>query len=608
MKATELRKKFIEFFLTKRHKKIPPSSLVPKDDPTTLFTGSGMQQLVPYLKGEPHPMGKRLVDCQPCFRAEDIEEVGDNRHTTFFEMLGNWSLGDYFKKEQLPWFFTFLTEIAGLDPQKLYVTIFTGSQSVPRDEESIKIWQELFKTKKPAKAGREGFDPKSKIYTYGGDKNWWSRVGIPEKMPVGEIGGPDSEVFYDFGAELKLHEKSPYKEEKCHLNCQCGRFLEIGNSVFMEYEKQTGDSFKPLPAKNVDFGGGLERITAASQNQLDIFQTDLFIPIISEIEKASNKKYKGDFKASIRVVADHLKAAVFMAQEDLEPSNKKQGYVMRRLIRRSVVKMMQLNIPVQKFIPNICQKTIETYGDLYFSKKPYEIKIILGKEIDSFQQTIHRGTKLLQTKKISGKLLFDLYQSYGFPFEISKELLKEWGMPITEKEEKEFYEEKKKHQELSRTASKDMFKGGLADHSEQTTKLHTATHLLHSSLRKILGNQVHQVGSNITAERLRFDFIYPDKLTQQQIKQIEDLVNQQIKKNLRVECQVMPLEEAKKAGALAFFGQKYPEQVKVYRIQAFSLEVCGGPHVDFTGTLETFKIVKEETVGTGKRRLYATIG
>ena len=621
MKADELRKKFIEFFVEKGHKQIPSSSLVPENDPTTLFTGSGMQPLIPYLMGEKHPLGKRLVNSQICFRTEDIEEIGDNRHTTFFEMLGNWSLGDYFKEKQLGWFFEFLTKEVGLDPEKLYVTVFEGNSVVPKDKESIRIWQELFDTKEPVQKGIKGFNSKTKIYSYGAAENWWSRSGVPQKMPVGEIGGPDSEVFYDFGPELKLHEKSSFKNKPCHLNCECGRFLEIGNSVFMEYKK-TKTGFEKLPQRNVDFGGGLERILAAKNNNPDIFKTDLFWPIIQEIEKSCDKKYKGN-EESMRVICDHLKASVFMAREGLEPSNKKEGYLMRRLIRRMVVKMRKLNIIPLKILPDLCGRIINIYDGLYFDKKPYEIHPIIGKEISSFERTIHKGTKLLQTQQISGKLLFDLYQSCGFPLEISQEFLEEWGKPVTKEQKEEFDRLLKKHQEKSRTASKGMFKGGLADHSEKIKKLHTATHLLHSALRKVLGEHTQQTGSNITSDRLRFDFTHPEKLSSEEIKKIEDLVNEQIKKNLKVNSTIMSLTGAQKQGALAFFGQKYPDKVKVYSIgpstsflrlrsgqagQAFSLEVCGGPHVDFTGKLGEFRIKKEESCGSGKRRVYAVLG
>jgi len=607
MDSRQVREKYLHFFKKKGHAIIPPAPLVPKDDPTTLFTSSGMQQLVPYLKGEPHPMGKRLVDSQPCFRAEDTEEVGDNRHTTMFEMLGNWSLGDYFKKEQLPWFFQFLTEEIGLSKEKLYVTVFKGNKDAPKDKKSIKIWQNLFETKKPAWDGEKGFDSKIKIYEYDATKNWWSRVGTPDKMPPGEIGGPDSEVFYDFGPELKIHENSPLADRPCHVNCDCGRFLEIGNSVFMEYEKQKDGSFKTLPAQNVDFGGGLERIVAASQNSPDIFKTDLFSSIIRIIELESGKKCEGENKIPMRVIADHMRAAVFMAQEGVEPSNKKQGYIMRRMIRRSAVKMMQLGIASRKNIPKICQSIIDVYGSLYFNKRADELYPIIKEEVDSFERAIHRGTKILQTKQISGKLLFNLQQTYGFPFEISEELLTEWGKPITEKDKKEFEKEKKKHQKLSRKASKGMFKGGLVDKSEEVTKLHTATHLFHEALRRVLGEHVQQVGSNITAERLRFDFTHPEKLTDQQIKKIEDLVNEQIKKNLKVTKKVMTISKAKKQGALAFFGQRYGDKINVYKIGSFSKEVCAGPHVDFTGCLGQFTIKKEESCGAGKRRIYGVL-
>ena len=614
MTSNALRKKFIDFFVQKRHKEIPSAPLIPPDDPTTLFNGSGMQQLVPYFKGNPHPMGKCLVDSQPCFRAEDIEEVGDNRHTTFFEMLGNWSLGDYFKKEQLFWFFEFLTKVVGLDPEKLYATVFIGNKKIeiPPDNESANILQEIFKkeginAKVIDQAEKKGLQGGRIFYydeTFG---NWWSRAGTPSNMPPGEIGGPCSEMFYDFGKELKLHENSSFKSQPCHVNCDCGRFFEIGNSVFMEYEKQKDGSFKPLPNKNVDFGGGLERILAASQNSPDIFQTGLFWPVIEKLQKISGKKYL-DNEVSMRIITDHLKAAVFMAQEGLRPGNKKQNYLMRRLIRRSVVKMMHLDIAIQRDINSVVEEIVNIYGSLYFNnEKLIEISVLIREEIDNFQKTIHKGTKLLQTKNVNGKLLFDLYQTYGFPFEISQELLKEWGKPITEKEKKEFEMEKKKHQELSRTASKGMFKGGLADNSDKTAKLHTATHLLHESLRRVLGNHVQQVGSQITQERLRFDFTHPKKLTEKEIKEIENIVNEQVNKNLSVKFEIMSLEEAQKQGALAFFGQKYPEKVKVYSIGDFSREVCGGPHVGFTGKLSVFKIVKEEAVGSGKRRLYAIL-
>jgi len=624
MNASELRKKFIEFFKAKGHKQIPPASLVPPDDPTTLFTSSGMQQLVPYIKGEIHPMGKRLVDFQPSFRAEDIEEVGDNRHTTFFEMLGNWSLGDYFKKEQLPWFWEFLTKVVRLDKEKLFVTVFEGNKEIPKDEESIKIWQELFNTKEPPQSGKNGFNPKIKIYTYDATKNWWSRSGTPDKMPVGEIGGPDSEIFYDFGSELKIHENSRFKNQKCHLNCDCGRFLEIGNSVFIEYEKQVDGSFKSLPNKNVDFGGGLERILAAKNNDSDIFRIDLFRPVIDKISQQAKYNYGTDKEKDryIRIIADHLRAAVMLINEGVMPSNKRQGYILRRLIRRSVYCRQQLF----QTIGNVEFSSLtEAFKNSYpaLAKNWDMIVRVLDGEYSRFDSALQRGKKKLtaaieRNESITGKLVFDLYQTEGFPFELTIDVLKGYGKSISDKDKKTFEEEFKKHQELSRTTSVGMFKGGLADHSETITKLHTATHLLNAALRKILGDHVQQVGSNITSERLRFDFTHPKPLTPEELKAVENLVNEQIKKNLKVTMKIMSLEEAQKQGALAFFGQKYPESVKVYSInnpsppaggsgQVFSREVCGGPHMDFTGKLGEFTIKKEESCGAGKRRIYACL-
>jgi len=596
MDSSTIRQKYLDFFkkAPKNHKEIPPAPLIPLDDPTTLFTSAGMQQLTPYLKGESHSMGKRLVNSQPAFRAEDIEEVGDNRHTTFFEMLGNWSLGDYFKKEQLAWFWEFLIKELNLPKQRLYVTVFKGNDQVSKDEESLAIWKSLGVSKE-------------RIYFY--EDNWWSRSGLPDKMPPGEIGGPDSEVFIEF-TQVK---HDPKFGKECHPNCDCGRFLEFGNSVFIEYEKLKDGKMKALPNKNVDFGGGLERITAACQNQPDMFQIDLFSPLISEIEKSSKQKYIREHKAPMRIIADHLRAAVFMAQQGLEPGNKKQAYVMRRLIRRAAVKMQKLAIPFRQFIPKICGTIIDLYGDLYFDKRSDEIHSTIGKEIDSFEGTINKGTKLLQTKQINDKLLFDLYQTYGFPLEISQEILAEEGRPISKQDIKGFKKEKKKHQQLSRTASVGMFKGGLADHSEEITKLHTATHLLHKALIKILGDHVKQEGSNITAERLRFDFSHSQALTENETKQVEDLINQKIKEDLAVHKTAENKNEALASGALAFFREKYPTKVTVFTIGQdpntdwWSKELCGGPHVVSTGKIGSVRIKKQEAVGRGKRRLYVVL-
>lgn len=611
MSPNELRKKYLDFFIKKGHRQIPHSPLIPVDDPTTLFTGSGMQPLIPYLMGQKHTLGKRLVNSQICFRAEDIANVGNSRHTTFFEMLGNWSLGDYFKKSQLVWFYEFLTNEVKLDPQNLYVTVFEGDGVIPRDKESIKIWQEIFQTNKSAQKGATGFDPKIKIYNYGAEKNWWSRSGSPEKMPKGEIGGPDSEVFYDFGGELKLHQKSSFKNQPCHLNCDCGRFLEIGNSVFIKYLKKEQNSFEELPQQNVDFGGGLERILAAKINCPDVFRTDSFWPIIRHIEENCGKKYLGN-EAAMRVITDHLKAAVFMINEGLEPDNKLQGYILRRLLRRAGVKMHKLKgrLTSASGLSSIGTEIIKLYQEVYFSDQPgleSKVKAIIDDEMIRFSRTLERGLKVISQAKpgeINPKFAFDLFQTYGFPFEITQELLAKKGVQL---DKERFDQEYNKHQKLSRTTAKGLFKGGLADHSEKIVKLHTATHLLHEALRRVLGTHVQQLGSNITKERLRFDFRHSEPLSTEEIKKIEALINEQIKRNLKVSAKTMSLVEAKNQGALAFFGQKYPREVKVYTIGDFSKELCAGPHADFTGKLGKFRIKKEESCGAAKRRIYVVL-
>lgn len=609
MQADVLRKKYLKFFQKKGHKLIPSAPLIPENDPTTLFTSSGMQPLVAYLMGEKHPLGKRLANSQLCFRAEDINEVGDSSHTTFFEMLGNWSLGDYFKKEQLSWFFQFLTKELGLNQERLFVSVFEGNQQIAKDKESIAIWQKLFKTKESAKSGLLGFDPKIKIYTYPVEKNWWSRSGPPEKMPHGEIGGPDSEVFYDFGSQLKLHENSKYKSQPCHLNCQCGRFMEIGNSVFIQYQKME-KGFKKLCQSNVDFGGGLERMLAALNDNPDIFKTSVFLPLIQEIEKSTQEKYSKKPQA-MRIIADHLRAAVFLIYSQVEPGNKLQGYLLRRLLRRTMVKMYQLGKKDWSVLFSWAEKIINLYENSYFSQQKKALiektREIIALEAEKFSKTFNKGLKIInkiETKNFNAKIAFDLFQSYGFPFEITEELLKEKGISL---DRKIFDQEFKKHQKKSRTSVQGIFKGGLADHRKAVVELHTATHLLHSALRKVLGSEVKQVGSNITSQRLRFDFTYHQALNRLQLKEVEELVNQAIKANLKVSCQTMSLKEAQKKGALAFFLQKYPSQVKVYAIGDFSLELCAGPHVDFTGRLGKFRIIKEESVGVGKRRIYAVL-
>jgi len=590
MTSDEIREKYLKYFEGKGHARIEPAPLVLESDPTTLFTSAGMQPLIPYLKGEAHPEGKRLVDSQPSLRLQDIEEVGDNRHTTYFEMLGNWSLGDYFKKDQLEWILAFFTEELGLLKEKLWISVFEGTAEVPRDEESFTRWQEL------------GI-PKERICFYGPDKNWWSRSGPPDKMPAGEIGGPDSEVFFDF--------ETPHDQKYgkvCHPNCQCGRFLEIGNSVFIQYEKGQDGSLVELPQKNVDFGGGLERITAAVLGKPDLFQIDLFTPIISEIEKETGVSYGKTTESdrSFRIIADHLRAASAVMEEGVVASNKLQGYVVRRLVRRGVFHLFLLGAKdLASSILKISEKLWPTNAGQ------------LAEEATRFAKALVRGTAILtrqvETKgQIDGKFAFDIYQTEGFPLELTLEILKEKGKEFSEDEKKLFESEFEKHKERSRTASAGMFKGGLADSSEQVIKFHTATHLLHSSLRQILGDNVSQKGSNITAERLRFDFSHPEKLTEEEIKKAEDLVNEQIKKDLPVSFETTTLDEAVASGALHFFGERYGKDVKVYTVgnpkgEWFSREICGGPHVGHTGEIGHVRIIKQEKVGAGVVRIYAVV-
>jgi alanyl-tRNA synthetase len=630
MKSSDVRSRYITYFIKQKHKEIPSARLIPENDPTTLFTSSGMQPLVPYLLGQPHPLGKRLVNSQKSFRAGDIDEVGDNRHTTFFEMLGNWSLGEYFKKEQLPWIFEFLTKELNLDPYKLYVSVFEGNASVPKDTESITIWKNIFKgvgidaeVAEPhfAKASRG-----ARIFLYDARKNWWSRSGEPDKMPAGEPGGPDSEVFYDFGEEFGLHEKSAYKNQKCHPNCDCGRFMEIANSVFMQYQKQKDGSLKELAQKNVDFGGGLERMVAATENSPDIFTTDLFAPVIQILETASGKTYgkNEDETKAMRIITDHAKASVMMMADGVLPSNKAQGYILRRLIRRSLLYGRRLGLITDlSYIGQLVKPIAAMYVDQYSNvrEQEKEIKHLLEEEALRFGRTLERGIKEMdKLAVIDGKIAFTLYETYGFPWEMTVEIATEKGQTV---DRAQFEEEFKKHQEQSRSAAKGMFKGGLADHSEQTTKLHTATHLLHKALQMTLGDHVGQKGSNITVERLRFDFSHPQKVTPEELKKVEEIVNEQIKKDIPVSFTVSTYEEAVKNGATAFFGERYPEKVKVYSIgnpsthstgsgQAgsgppFSREICGGPHVEHIGTLGSFKIIKEESAGAGIRRIYAVV-
>lgn len=599
MSAKEIIDIYISFFEKRGHKRIVNSPLVPQNDPTTLFTSSGMQPLVPYLLGEPHPQGKRLVNVQNCFRAQDIEEIGDNRHTTFFRMLGNWSLGDFFKKEQLSWLFEFLTKELGLSAEKLYVSVFEGYQNIPRDEESETIWKGLFEG--------VGINPGGRISYYSAEKNWWSRAGEPKDMPTGEPGGPDSEVFYQFDVE---HD-SQYEKE-CHPNCQCGRFMEIGNSVFMQYQKQKDGSFEELPQKNVDFGGGLERLLAAVESQPDIFQTTLFSLIVQTIEQATGKDYRNNSR-SMRIVADHFLAAVFITANNVVPSNKEQGYVLRRLLRRGLDNFYHLE---GKEIAPVIESVVERYKetDLDFLKEFEKIKGVILEEEQTYKQTLSQARKYIEKKyqgkqigdelkgatKISADDAFTLYTTHG----LSPTQIKSLGFVF---DEQAFAEKMKAHQEVSRKGATKKFKGGLADHQEKTIRGHTATHLLHQAIRDLLGNHVHQTGSNITTERVRFDFNYDQKLTEEEIKKIEEIVNQKIKENLPVHFEMLPTEEAKKMGAIGLFEDTYTEKSKIYFIGTYSVEFCGGPHVDFTGKIKRFKIIKQENIGRGQRRIYAIV-
>ncbi len=625
MTSYEIRKAYLDYFANKGHKIIPSALLVPENDPSTLFTGSGMQPMVPYLLGQKHPQGTRVADSQKCFRAQDIEEVGDNRHTTFFEMLGNWSLGDYFKAEQIPWMFEFLTTKLKLDPARIFVTVFKGNEAlgIAEDTEAIKLWQEQFATVGIEAAvihDTEKFGLQNgRIFTYSEKKNWWSRSGIPDKMPEGEPGGPDTEMFWDFGADLHAHELSAFKDTPCHVNCDCGRFMEIGNNVFMQYKK-IGNGFEELPQKNVDFGGGLERLAAAVNDDPDMFTIDLFSSARKVIENLSGKSYYSSSKDAykFRVILDHLRAATFLIGDQVLPSNKDQGYFVRRLIRRAVRFANQLGLK-----ENICSTVawayIQTYQDYYFelAEKKEMITSELDKEEARFRTTLEKGIKEFEkifTNKgsISGTDAFNLYQSFGFPWELTEEMAREKGQNI---DKDVFLNEFKKHQELSRTGAGKKFAGGLADHSEQSTKYHTATHLLHKALKLVLGDHVEQRGSNITQERLRFDFSHPQKMTEDEIKKVEAIVNEQIKKNLPVHFEVLTVSEAKERGAVGLFEDKYAEledKIKVYFVGNekdgyFSTEICGGPHVEKLGSLGHFQINKEEASSAQVRRIKAIL-
>ena len=638
MTIHEIRAKYLAYFEARGHVIVPSASLVPENDPTTLFTGSGMQPMVPYLLGKDHPAGTRIADSQKAFRAADIDEVGDNRHTTFFEMLGNWSLGDYFKEDQLSWIFDFLTSELGLDPQKMYVTVFIGDpkNNLPKDTESVAIWKKLFAEKgidaADVEIGSEadGYEKGmqgGRIFYYDAKKNWWSRAGTPEKMPPGEPGGPDSEIFYDFGTP-----HDPRWGAECHPNCDCGRFLEICNSVFMQYKKAEDGSFPLLPKKNVDFGGGLERFAMARAGSPDAFRTDVFEEVITLLQKFSGKSYDdASYTRSFRIVADHIRAAVFMIADGVRPSNTERGYMLRRLIRRAVQHVNKLGLAQSSaedsMIVRAATLFTEEYRDAYpelATERVWEdIRGELWKEEQQFWRALDQGLKEFEkmttgATAVTGEQAYVLFTTYGFPFEMTRELADERRLSV---DEAGYNELMKKHQETSRSGAEHKFKGGLADTSEKTTRLHTAHHLLLKALQIVLGSHVKQRGSNITQERLRIDFAHGAKMTPDEISRVEAIVNEKINESLPVNRTILPKERAEELGAEHEFGAKYPDMVSVYSVDpkdssveeprydaAFSIEFCGGPHVENTSELAgTFKIQKEEAVAAGIRRIKAIL-
>lgn len=586
MQANELREQYQRFFEARGHKRIRSAPLLPENDPTVLFTTAGMHPLVPFLLGEPHPLGKRLVDVQKCLRTDDIDEVGDTSHLTFFEMLGNWSLGDYFKKESLTWSYEFLTQVLKIDPARLAVTVFAGDADAPRDDESANIWRGL------------GI-PDQRIHFLPKKDNWWG--------PAGATGpcGPDSEIFFDTGKP---------DHPGCAPGCHCGKWFEIWNNVFMEYNKTAEGTYVKLAQQNVDTGMGVDRTSAVLQGFDDVFRVETLSPLIQRTEELSGKKYADNAKP-FRIIADHIRAATFAIADGAMPSNVEAGYVVRRLIRRAVRYGRDLGI-YHNFCADLSGIVINIFGHVYPELEHHRARIAeaLEREETKFQATLARGlreyTKVVERVMNEGKTeipadaAFDLYETFGFPLPLTAELAREQGLRVDEAGFEKLYAE---HKAQSRKGSEHKFKGGLADHAETTTRLHTATHLLHQALRQVLGESVHQMGSNITAERLRFDFSYPEKLTPAQIAEIERIVNEQIQNDLPVAFEVMPLDQALQSGALAFFGEKYGEQVKVYSIGKFSKEVCGGPHVTHTGELGKFRIVKQEAVGQGVRRVRAVL-
>ena len=621
MNTQEIRNAYLQFFKDRQHEVIKRAPLVLHDDPTTLFTGSGMQPLLPYLLGQPHPKGIRLTDSQTCLRAQDIEDVGDNRHTTFFEMLGNWSMGDYFKEQQIRWFFEFLTDVVGLDPNKIYVTAFIGDEAhgIPRDDEAAAIWQKVFAEKgieaEIAEIGsqeagdKRGIKPGERIFFYDDGENWWSRGGGLDKTPIGDPCGPDSEVFYDFGPQN--HDAS---YGKAHPASDGGQFMEIGNQVFMQFRRLEDGSFEPLEKKKVDFGGGLERIAAAQLDSPDVFRISLLWPIIEKLQALSGKKYESN-TASMRVIADHLRAAAFLAVDGVVPSNKEQGYVMRRLLRRAIRFAFDLGLEQNFFeqvVPIIADLYVEDYPEV--AERREEIIVILAKEEKVFRQTLRKGLKQLEkfaADGLTGTELFTLYDTYGFPVELSTEEVFKRDIKLSENWREEFDAQMAEQRARSQTAAKGTFKGGLGGSTMEHRKLHTANHLMYAAMKRVIGEHVTQHGSNITEERLRFDFNNDGKVPREQLDEVETLVNQWIEWDLPVSYKEYPTDEAFSMGAIGAFGDRYGDTVKVYQMgegdQRVSFEICGGPHADRTSQLaeggKTFKITKEGASSAGIRRV-----
>lgn len=563
---------------------LEPAPLVLQGDATTLFTSSGMQPLVPYLSGkETHREGTRLVDIQPCIRTGDIDEVGDDTHNTFFEMLGNWSLGDYFKEEQLAWKLEFLTKVLGLPQEKIYVTVFEGDSMVPRDEESAAIWKKLGVAA-------------DHIFYYGAGSNWWSRSGPPDKMPVGEIGGPDSEVFLELSKGDET--KGPEDDEN--------RFIEICNTVFIQYEKVGDGSLQLLPKKNVDFGGGFERLLAVINGSTVSYSTDLFQPLLQTIEDVVHASYE-KHEQDMRVIADHVRAGTFLIHHGVTPSNKEHGYILRRLLRRAAIRMHKLVGGSNGLIKlaDCVDPIIDTYKGIYFDgSEGKAIKEVISDEMNRFSGTLERGLREINKRpSIDGKVAFDLFQSYGFPIELTSELAAEKGIAL---DVQEFEKEMQSHRELSKSSSAGKFKGGLADSSDQVLKYHTATHLLHQALKDVFGDVIRQEGSNITQERLRFDTRIDKKPTDDEILRVEEIINTKIKESLPVYKKDMSRDEADKLGAASFFREKYGDVVSVYFIGDYSKEFCGGPHVSNTSEIGQLVITKVKSIGSNLLRIYVS--